>query len=331
MELYKHQNADIELFLKKTDDLKLIADICCALGDETRLKILRELQTPPFLKSIAQIKKAVNVPKTTLIRHLQKLEEANIISVLYRSSTHGTARVYQRDMRNVNISLYFTKSPEKKNYLTDIQQMRVGRFVDFHGQSFGFATTAQLHNFVTEDCFSADRYDAELVFATKGTIDYYFSNKAAKYNDIKQLDLSFEICSEAPYHDNDYMSDVTVWINDCELVTFTCEGDYGDRRGKLNPDWWPEWDTQYGKLMNVTVTEDGVLLNGNKIFSRVKLKDLRLENDNKIKVKIGNKDTAAHPGGFNLFGKRFGDHAQDINLTLSYASENHSDNGNDKE
>ncbi|MBO4573622.1 MAG: ArsR family transcriptional regulator [Clostridia bacterium] len=318
MELYKHQNADAYLSIENEEDIPLIACICDALGDTDRLKILRQLQEAPYLKTIAELKKLTGLPKTTLIRHLQKLEEANIVSVLYRSSAHGMARVFQRDMRKADISLYFKPKERKKDLVSNTQTLRVGHYADFHGEAFGYATSNNTHHFATEDCFNIGRYDAELVYATSGRITYYFGNKAAKYNKIKQLDLSFEICSEAPYYDNDYMSDITVWLNGVETANFTCDGDYGDRRGKLNPDWWPDHDTQYGKLVTITVNDEGVFINGSKSTAKVTLKDLKLNEDNKIIFTLGNKDTATHLGGFNLFGRKFGDFEQDITLTMQY-------------
>ena len=57
MELYKNQNADVKLTIENEDDIPVIAQICEALGDETRLRILKELQYPPYLKSISELEK----------------------------------------------------------------------------------------------------------------------------------------------------------------------------------------------------------------------------------------------------------------------------------
>jgi len=37
-----------------------------------------------------------------------------------------------------------------------------------------------------------------------------------------------------------------------------------------------------------------------------------------VAVRIGNKPDAHYVGGFNLFGKHFGDYDQDIILTVEY-------------
>ncbi len=41
-------------------------------------------------------------------------------------------------------------------------------------------------------------------------------------------------------------------------------------------------------------------------------------NSHRIRVRFGIKDNAKHVGGFNLFGKEFGDYKQDIVMGLSY-------------
>lgn len=319
MELYKHQNADLKLSLENDGDLNNIALICDALGDVNRLKILRELQTPPYLKSISDLEKTTKLPKTTLIRHLQKLEECNIVSVLYRTSSQGTTRVFQRDMRNLNIELYYKGDPlSLEKEVTHIESLGVGHYADFIGNSFGFTTLERSYHFITENCFSNKRFDAQLVYCTNGRITYYFSNKIAKYHELTSLSICLEICSEAPYFDNDYMSDITFWINNKEVYTYLSEGDYGDHRGKLNPDWWPKTNTQYGKLITITITPEEVLFNGKHVDSKVRLKDLNLQKGNKVILTLGNKDICLHPGGFNIFGQGFGDHQQDINLIFKY-------------
>ena len=37
-----------------------------------------------------------------------------------------------------------------------------------------------------------------------------------------------------------------------------------------------------------------------------------------VTVRIGNKPDAQYIGGFNLFGKHFGDYSQDLILTIAY-------------
>ncbi len=52
------------------------------------------------------------------------------------------------------------------------------------------------------------------------------------------VQFSAELCSEAPLHNDDYPSDITVRVNGVELGTWTSPGDFGGERGRLTPDWW---------------------------------------------------------------------------------------------
>ena len=53
-------------------------------------------------------------------------------------------------------------------------------------------------------------------------------------------------------------------------------------------------------------------------MKKITLKSLSLEKDNKIVFAFGNKSTSNHIGGFNLFGKGFGDYAQGIIANIYY-------------
>jgi predicted transcriptional regulator len=50
--------------------------------------------------------------------------------------------------------------------------------------------------------------------------------------------------------------------------------------------------------------------------SNCTLGDLQAESHRSIRVRIGVKDDARHPGGINIFGNGFGNHSKDIVLRL---------------
>ena len=99
--------------------------------------------------------------------------------------------------------------------------------------------------------------------------------------------------------------------------TWTCPGDFGSRRGRLNPSVWPDGSTQYGMLMTWEVLENGCFINGSQA-GETALNDLRLMEKPYIDVRIGNKEDARYIGGFNLFGKSFGNYEQDIVMSVEY-------------
>ena len=99
--------------------------------------------------------------------------------------------------------------------------------------------------------------------------------------------------------------------------TWTCPSDYGGRRGRLNPDWWPDKNTQYGKLKTWRITEKGCYVDGRKTTSQG-IGQFQLENAPYITVRLGIREDAKHQGGLNLFGESFGDHRQNIVMKIIY-------------
>ncbi len=307
----------VSLNVMRDGDCAAIVRICDALGNATRMEILRYLQRPPFIFSVPELAKALKIPITTLIFHLDKMAAAEIVTVAYKSTKRGAVRLVQRRMKSLGIEFFNTERRECGE-TAETQAARVGQFSEFFGTAFNFCTATSVFTSFGDNCYVPERFDAELIFTPNGQVAYRFSNQAAKLHKIKRAELSLEICSEAPYFDNEYLSDITFWINDKEITTYVSPGDFGDRRGRLNPEWWPRVNTQYGALITLAVDEKGATINGARVETRARLNDLGLSAGNRVEVRFGNKPTAKNVGGFNLFGKKFGDHPQDVCFTLYY-------------
>ena len=69
--------------------------------------------------------------------------------------------------------------------------------------------------------------------------------------------------------------------------------------------------------MNWEISQDGTYINEKKVNERC-INELNLMEQSSITVRIGNKPDAKYIGGFNLFGKEFGDYAQDIILNVEF-------------
>lgn len=326
MRFYENSNyaedpgAIITLDIMNDDDRDRIVKLCDAMSNPVRLDILRHIQADPHIFSVSSMVKALGIPATTLLFHLKKLQAAGILNIMYKTTGRGTQRFVTRNLHGANLTLYHHTQPGKRTSYADMYSLGVGQFFEFVGDTFSFCTDK--HGFHSpnsnEFCYIPERFDAQIVYTSKGRISYRFCNLPAKQHDVTELALSLEICSEAPYFDNKYKSDITFWINGKEVAMHTCPGDFGDRRGRLNPDWWGSNNTQYGQLVTVSVNKKGVSVNGALTASSVTIKDLNLSKTNYTEITFGNKDTALNPGGFNIFGRSFGDHPQDICLTYYY-------------
>ncbi len=118
-----------------------------------------------------------------------------------------------------------------------------------------------------------------------------------------------------PGHNNEWPSDITLWINDKEIGTWTSPGDMGGVRGLLTPSGWNTNDSQSGFLKSWIVTTTGSFLDGKKI-SPITVEALDINATNSITIRIGVKEHAKNRGGINIFGSKFGNHAQDLKLCI---------------
>jgi predicted transcriptional regulator len=195
----------------------------------------------------------------------------------------------------------------------------VGHYVDASfGVIAGMADNERQVMFAEGEYFPPERINANIIWYSSGFIAYSFSNMFSKKNKIKELTSTLEICSETFNYQNDWKSDITFSINNQDLVTYLSPGDLGGQRVLLNPSWWPNNATQFGILIKLTITEIGGFLNGVLSNTKVNLSTLEIYKDHRLTLTIQNKSVAVHIGGFNIFGKHFGDYEQDILLTAIY-------------
>ena len=111
-------------------------------------------------------------------------------------------------------------------------------------------------------------------------------------------------------------------VNNIELLTFTSPGDFGGRRGKYTPEFWPISSTQFGLLTNIKINRHGVFLNDKLHNKEITFNDLNLLSGSAIQLTIGIKENAIHKGGINLFGKNFGDFPQAIIMNMKADTDN---------
>jgi predicted transcriptional regulator len=160
------------------------------------------------------------------------------------------------------------------------------------------------------------RMRAGLIWFERGHVEYKFPNNARLGRArLEALEFSMELSSEVPGTNTDWPSDISLWVNDRLIGTWTSPGDFGDKRGVYTPKWWKLEGSQYGELKTWRVTDEGCFIDGERV-SDVRLADLDLDGHHSIRLRIGIADDARHPGGINIFGKGFGNHDQDIVMRL---------------
>ena len=129
-----------------------------------------------------------------------------------------------------------------------------------------------------------ERTDASLLWFSDGYVEYMIPNFLENNQIPEMLDISLEISSEFPESNNNWPSDISFYINDISIGTWTCPGNFSDVRGRLTPDWWDASYSQYGLLKHLRVSNKDTGVDGYKI-SDVKLSDLHLETSPFIRLK----------------------------------------------
>ena len=118
------------------------------------------------------------------------------------------------------------------------------------------------------------------------------------------------------YYRNVWPSDITFLINDVEVLTYTCPGDFGGRRGVYTPEFWPVSSSQFGLLKKITVNKSGAYIDDQLVTKDVTISRLGIVAGNAVKFTVLLKDDAKHQGGINIYGKHFGDFPQAIIMMI---------------
>jgi len=292
-------------------------DVCKALANEQRMKILEIISSGPL--NVNDISEIMKQPFSTTAVNVKKLEDAGLISTHFVPG-RGTQKISSSLYDRIVIDL-MRPDPTEENII--ILDMPVGEYVDCRVEpSCGLVSEngfLGIHD-DPRSFYEPDRKLAQkLFFSRAGYVEYRFPNRLPYGCTPQTLEFSAEMCSEAPHYRLDWPSDITVWINNIEIGTWTSPGDFGGKRGFLTPSWVTINSSQYGLLKYWTVNAQGSFIDGIQV-SNVTIDQLNLTQLPFISVKIGVKDDAANQGGLNLFGKRFGNYDQDLILKLGYST-----------
>ncbi|MFC5452172.1 ArsR/SmtB family transcription factor [Paenibacillus aestuarii] len=303
----------LELTIDAPDRLIKVAH---ALSSEVRVNILKLLNNRK--ENIVDIAEKLNLPISTVASNVKVMEDAGIIMTEIRRASRGTMKVCARTFDDIHMNLNVNVGYNNPNCYQI--EMPVGCYTDCEiHPTCGLINNNGVLKPDDEPSafFHPTRMSAQMIWFRRGFVEYKFPTLTVPNAKIQSIQFSMELCSEAPRFDHNWPSDITVWINHKEIGTWTCPGDFGDRRGKLNPHWFPDNHTQYGLLKTWKVDESGSYLDDVKI-SEVTLNDIQLKMNTCIHFRVGNKPTAEHIGGINLFGKELGDHDQDIIMRIIY-------------
>lgn len=278
-----------------------------ALASEVRLKIIHLLSDDEL--NIKELSEKIGISSPIMLKHVKKLEDAGLVTTRLVKRNGAINKICTLVFAEYRLWLDFRRRglPSVCSY-----SVPVGHYSLVDGKpTCGLATEKDVVG-VRDDprvFWETERVDAQLLWFTQGHVEYKLPNCLSPEQKATEIELSFEIASEAPDFADDWPSDITIYFNGIKLFTWTSPGDYGVKQGILTPSWWPS--NQYGLLKVVHITSEGVMMDDQKL-SDVTLEQALADNSHFWSVRFEVPEDAKNVGGLTLFGKKFGNHAQDI-------------------
>lgn len=304
------------LLLDITGQIDEIALVAHALSSPLRLRMIRLLSRKSM--NLNELAQELSVPMSTVSLNVSVLEKANLVFTELHPASRGMMKLCSRITDRIGINLV---EIEERPRSTGQIVMPVGHYWDACAIQATCGMAGRDGFLGIEDdpasFFLPERVDARLLWLTSGYVEYRFPTMPLRGVELEWIEVSFEACSEVINYRNEYPSDIFVALNGTQLGTWTSPGDFGGRRGVLNPEWWPDVGTQFGQLKTWRVDARGCYLDHVRIAD-TPLEAFGIQSADYFTVRIGVDATAQHVGGLNLFGQNFGDYPQDILLKYAY-------------
>jgi predicted transcriptional regulator len=301
------------LIINPCNDIEILK----GLASKLRIRIIELLREKSM--NVNELTHTLQMPQSTVATNVQILESAGLIRTETVKARKGSQKICHNVYQEMVIQFPQTRKPEDD--LIEVE-MPIGLYTGYEvSPPCGLCSTEGIIGYldVPDDFLNPGRMKAGLLWFEKGHVEYKFPNNSLyKDKPTTKIELSVELSSETPGTNKNWLSDITVWINDVEIGYWTSPGDFGDRRGKLTPLWWKLEGSQYGLLKHWIVTNDGSFVDGVRV-SDVTLRNLDLAAHHSIRVRIGIKEDAEHLGGLNIFGRGFGNYDQDLVLRLFFS------------
>ena len=308
---------DVKHVSLSLSEIERLCSVAKALSSPVRVRMIALLSVHPM--NVNELAEALELPVSTAALGVRQLEEAGLIHTEIQPGIRGAMKLCSRRVESVSMRL----TPEMENGVSALtMQLPIGSYSEAKNIRPDCGLVSE-HAWIGEAnsprmFYHPDRLRAQLIWFHSGSLEYRFSLGEINPSQVEWLEFSMEISSNAPMYREDWKSDIDVSVNGQPLGCYISPGDYGGRRGRLNPSWWSDTSSQFGLLKTWRVDAVGSTLDG-EFIGNTRLEDLRLAESEYIALRIGVSEDAQHPGGINLFGEKFGDYAQGIVMRVGYA------------
>lgn len=281
-----------------------------ALACQTRLDIIRLVADRPCNQR--ELADRLHVSPAIVSGHVRQLEEAGILTVDKEAGKGNQCTCY---MAETDLAVRLSGPGESRSVKYTLP---VGLYNKHKvTPSCGLISDRQFIGIMDDPLafLDSDRTRAEMLWFQTGYVEYVVPNPAS-HRAVEKLTVSLELGSEYPGSRSDWPSEITFTVNHVKVGSWVSPGNFGDRRGKFSPSWWPVGFSQYGLLKTLAIDDTGSYMDEERI-SDVTIEDLNLTGS-QFYVRISAEENADPSGGLTIYGKRYGDYDQDIIVTSYY-------------
>ncbi|MDD5935352.1 MAG: metalloregulator ArsR/SmtB family transcription factor [Clostridiales bacterium] len=301
------------LYIKSLNEAE---DVFKSLSAPMRLKIMEMIYEDKEW-SMNDLAEALDLTNSAISMHVSKLEQAGLVTIQTKAGKRGNLKIVKPNHSRMMIDLAPIK--ETRTFYQD--DIRVGHYSNYQiTPTCGIATPTKIIGTFDDPRFFnfSERFDAGILWFGSGFIEYNLPNHLKAGQTLDELQISFELSSEYPGFNNDYPSDIYFSINGISLGLYVSPGDYGERKGFVTPNWWPDTLNQYGLLKTLIINKEGTFIDGSDKISDTTITELEINYISSISFRFEVPKDAANCGGFTLFGENFGDYNQAIRVKAFY-------------
>ncbi|WP_313082656.1 ArsR/SmtB family transcription factor [Atlantibacter sp.] len=284
------------------------ASIFKALNSSVRISIIEILNERNGMNMNA-LAEYLGVSNGAVTMHIKKLEEAGLVQTVSNYAKNGI----QKNCYLVENKILIEFGDVNKNNVYE-SDLKVGQYSNFKvTPTCGMATKEMIiGEFDNPQVFADPKHiDAGIIWFTTGFLEYRIPNYS-EGRKVTEIQISFEIGSEAPYYNNDWPSDIHFSVNDVDIGFWQSPGDIGGIKYSGNPVWWPPHLNQYGFLKLLRINMEGSFIDGRKISDITIDKILHGREGEPFVLRFSIDPDKENARGLTLYGKNFGRYDQGI-------------------
>lgn len=287
-------------------NLKQAESVLEALGSPVRREILDCILTDPGITMTA-LAERIHLTGGAITAHIKALVNCGLVAIEEGSGKRGVCKRCFVVLDKLLLDLANDYTPKGKCVfaigLGEYSECEIDPYCGIAG-SGGFIGERDDPRYFSYP----NRAAVALLYFRRGKIVYPLPQPLKKNQKAKRLAVTFELSSKAAGYGRNSESNVRFLMCGKEVGTHLIDGEFTDRRGYLNPDWYGDNLGQYGRIKTLSVDGSGTFLDGVKI-SGVTVGDLNL-----VSPSFGLETET----GLTLFGAGFGDYDTSIEYEVNY-------------